>query len=83
MSQMAYPDYLPKEYEPLGAWKYFGYTLLFSLPIVGLIIAIIFSLNSENLHLKSFARAIIILEIIVFILVIISTLYVYSVALNF
>ena len=64
MSQNKYPDSLPNEYRPLGAWAYFGYTLLFSLPFVGLILAIVFSFNEENLHRKSFARSIVLLWII-------------------
>ncbi len=26
---------LDSKYRPLGAWEYFGYTLLFSLPLIG------------------------------------------------
>ena len=32
------------EYKPISAWGYFGYSLLFSLPIAGFILLIIFRL---------------------------------------
>ena len=59
---------LPDKYKPLTAWQYFGYSILFALPIVGLILTIIFSLDSSNINRRSFARSyfcILILVIIV------------------
>lgn len=48
---------LPYKYRPLGAWAYFGYSILFSLPFAGFICLIIFSLSSENINRRSFARS--------------------------
>ena len=49
---------LPPENEPLSAWGYFGYKLLFGIPIVGFILLIVFSCGaSRNVNLKSFARS--------------------------
>lgn len=48
---------LPEKYRPLGAWAYFGYTLLFSIPLVGFILLIIFSFNGNNINRRSFARS--------------------------
>ena len=59
---------LPNKYKPLTAWQYFGFSILFALPIVGLILTIIFSLNNSNINRRSFARSyfcILILVIIV------------------
>lgn len=44
-------------YEPIGMWGYFGYELLFSIPVIGFILAIIFSITSNNVNVKNFARA--------------------------
>ena len=48
---------LPSKYKPLGAWGYFGYTILFSLPLIGFICLIIFSLSGDNINRRSFARS--------------------------
>ena len=48
---------LPDKYKPLGAWGYFGYQLLFSIPIVGFICLIIFALSDTNVNRRSFARS--------------------------
>jgi len=46
-----------KEYKPIGMWGYIGYEILFALPVVGLILAIILSFAPENKNLKNFARS--------------------------
>lgn len=48
---------LPPKYRPLNAWEYFGYTLLFSIPIVGFICMIVFAFNDSNINRRSFARS--------------------------
>lgn len=45
------------EYRPLGAWEYFGYSLLFGLPIIGLILLIVFSFSGSNINRRNFARS--------------------------
>ena len=42
---------------PLGAWGYVGYSLLFSIPIVGFICLLVFSFNDSNLNRRSYARS--------------------------
>ena len=51
------PEMLPAQYRPLGAWTYFGYSLLFSIPIVGFILLIVFSCSSANINRRNFARS--------------------------
>lgn len=34
---------IPNEYKPISAWGYFGYNILFSIPIIGFIFLIVFS----------------------------------------
>lgn len=48
---------IPLAYKPLGAWMYFGLSLLFSIPLVGLIFLIIFSLDDSNINRRNFARS--------------------------
>lgn len=45
------------KYAPISAWGYFGYSLLFSIPIIGFIFLIIFSFSSANINRRSFARS--------------------------
>lgn len=49
---------IPEEYKPIGAWGYFGYQLLFSIPCVGFVLLCIFALGgTRNINLKNFARS--------------------------
>ncbi len=50
-------DNLPPQYRPLGAWAYFGYMLLFSIPIIGFILLIVFSFSEDNINRRNFARS--------------------------
>lgn len=48
---------IPEEYKPISMWGYFGYEILFSIPVVGFICLIIFALGSKNVNKKNFARS--------------------------
>lgn len=48
---------IPPQYRPLSPWAYFGYSLLFGIPIVGLIMAIVFSFSDENINRRNYARS--------------------------
>lgn len=49
---------IPEEYRPIGMWGYFGYQLLFSIPCLGFIFLIVFSLGgTKNINLRNFARS--------------------------
>ena len=48
---------LPNKYKPLGAWRYFGYNILFSIPVIGFIFLIIFACSSNNINRRSYARS--------------------------
>lgn len=48
---------IPDEYKPLSPWAYFGYNLLFAIPIVGFICLIVFSCSSANLNRRNYARS--------------------------
>lgn len=60
---------IPEKYRPLGMWAFFGYTVLFSLPIIGMILALVFSLSDGNICRRNFARSYFCLLIICIVLV--------------
>ena len=52
------PAAIPEQYRPISMWGYFGYEILFMVPIVGWIILIIFALGGhQNVNVKNFARS--------------------------
>ena len=49
---------VPPEYEPIGAWMYCLWGLLFSIPLVGFILLIVFSCGgTQNINLRNYARS--------------------------
>lgn len=48
---------LPAKYRPMGAWSYFGYQILFALPVIGWIALLVCALSSSNIVRRSFARS--------------------------
>lgn len=66
------PNNIPEEYRPISMWGYFGYELLFSIPCVGFILLIVFSLGgTKNVNLRNFARSYFCFLLIVVILVLV------------
>ena len=62
-------DQLPERFRPLGAWAYFGWTILFSIPIAGLIVAIVLAVKKDgNINLRNFARSMFCVYVIIGIL---------------
>ena len=45
------------DYTPISMWGYFGYEILFAIPILGLILAIVWSFGAHNINLRNFARS--------------------------
>ena len=45
------------QYRPLSPWAYFGYNLLFSIPILGFIMLVVFSFSNENINRRNYARS--------------------------
>lgn len=48
---------LPPQYRPISAWGYFGYSLLYVIPIVGFICLIVFALSNDNINRRNHARS--------------------------
>lgn len=61
---------IPSQYRPLSAWAYFGYGILFNIPVIGFILLIIFSLDNSNINRRNYARSYWCLYIILIILLI-------------
>ena len=67
-----------RENRPLSPWAYFGYGILFSIPVIGFILLIIFSFAGQNMNRKNFARSywcklIVVLAIVIILLVLVLT----------
>jgi nucleoside permease NupC len=48
---------LPAEYRPLSMWEYLGYSILYSIPVLGLVCIIIFSLDNKNINRRNYSRS--------------------------
>ena len=58
MSDFLTEESLPAKFKPLGPWKYFWLEVLFGIPVVGFIFAVIFALGGGgNVNLKNYARS--------------------------
>ena len=66
---------LPAQYKPLSPWAYFGYSLLFSIPLVGFILLIVFALSNENINRRNYARSYFITFVIAAIFMVISFIF--------
>lgn len=66
---------IPDEYKPISMWGYFGYQILFAIPILGIILLIICAITASNVNLKNFARSYFCFMIIVIVVFLILTLY--------
>lgn len=46
------------DYTPISMWGYFGYEILFSIPLVGFILLLVFSFGgTRNINVRNFARS--------------------------
>lgn len=63
-----------ERFRPMSPWGYFGYSLLFSIPLIGLILLIVFSLNNENINRRNYARSFFIGVLIAAVILLILTL---------
>lgn len=66
---------IPSQYKPISAWGYFGYNILFSIPLIGFILLIIFSFDSSNINRRSYARSFFIVYLLIGIGVLISVIF--------
>lgn len=67
---------IPSEYKPISMWGYFGYQILFAIPIIGFILLLVFALGgTKNINLKNFARSYFCLFIIVIVIIVLLTIF--------
>jgi len=64
-------EVLSPKFKPISPIGYIGYQLLFSIPIVGFICILVFSVNDKNINRRNFARSYIFIYLVVFLLSII------------
>lgn len=62
---------VPDAYKPLSVWGYIGYNFLFSLPIVGFVMLIVYAVNNDNINRRNYARSFLLLAGIMIVLVIV------------
>jgi len=66
---------ISNEYKPISMWGYFGYELLFGIPVIGFIILIVFACGgSSNVNLKNFARSKFCYAILMLLFIIVMTI---------
>ena len=66
-----------KDYTPISMWGYFGYQLLFAIPLIGQIIILIFAFGgTKNINLRNYARSTFCLFIICLVVVLLIVLFV-------
>ena len=70
---------IPEEYKPITMWGYFGYEILFSIPLIGFILLLVFAFGgTRNKNLKNFARSYFCFYILVAVLIFLFVLMVGS-----
>ena len=65
---------VPSEYKPISMWGYFGYELLFGIPVIGFIILLVFAFGGTgNINVKNFARSKFCYVILLFVIFVVLT----------
>ena len=55
---MSSNNQIPEKYKPISMWGYFGYEILFSIPLIGFICLLVFAFGgANNINLRNFARS--------------------------
>ena len=63
---------VPYQNRPLSAWAYFGYEILFAIPLIGFICLLIFSFSDKNINRRNFARSYFCALLIAVIIIVVS-----------
>ncbi len=45
------------QYRPLGAWEYFGLSILYAIPVIGFIFLLVFTFSSGNINRRNYTRS--------------------------
>jgi hypothetical protein len=68
-------DQLPERFRPLSPWSYFGYSILYSIPILGWVFLILNAVSAENVNKRNFARSYFVIWAIVLVVVVLSIVF--------
>ena len=68
-------EQIPERYQPLSPWSYFWLQILFSIPVVGFIFLIVFSLSSGNINRRNFARSYFCIVVVLIIVAVLAALF--------
>ena len=52
-----YEKMIPRSFKPISAWGYIGYSILYGLPVIGFIFALVHAIGAYNRNVRSFARS--------------------------
>ena len=52
-----YEKMIPRSFKPISAWGYVGYSILYGLPVIGFIFALVHAIGAHNRNVRSFARS--------------------------
>lgn len=72
----------PSEYRPLGAWAYFGYSVLFSIPLIGLIFNLVYCFSDSNINRRNYARSFWCVYLLVFIVSVVLAIVAFSLGIS-
>ena len=58
-------DNLPPELRPLSPWAYFGYEILYAIPLIGWIFLVCHALAAQNVNKRNFARSFFVIYVLI------------------
>lgn len=58
-------DNLPPELQPLSPWAYFGYEILYAIPLIGWIFLVCHALAAQNINKRNFARLFFVIYVLI------------------
>ena len=62
--------------KPISMWGYFGYQILFSIPVIGFIFILIYSFGgTNNINLRNYARSYFCILILIIFVILFFTLF--------
>lgn len=68
----------PKEFCPMSAWGYLGYTIIFMIPVIGWVMLLYCAISSANINRRSYARFHILVFLISLLLLIVACGIIYA-----
>ncbi len=73
---------IPSNYRPLSPWEYFLYSILFSIPVIGFILLILYSFDNSNINRKNFARSYFCIYILIIVLIFIYAIIISNIGIE-